>query len=208
MWWPTPADPGRWFEASEIVASRNGVQRIRWVSRPGAPVGSLLADQRLNELARSFGLDEVEFVVVAGDEINASSSGNKVIFNKATLRQPVVIREWLAAHELAHLRLGHSRKLLLLATALTLIVASVLVWFHVLAGVIAGLVLFLGHRWTSRAFERQADITALGVVARPDMRDLTELALRSSDDLAPSVLRRLVRRHPAPAERLELLSRL
>ncbi len=207
MWWPTPAEPTRWFEASDILASRT---RGGWsgLQLPVSSTGSPLRDQRLDELAARFGLVGVEFVVVHGNEINASSSGSTVSINEATLRQPAPVSEWLIAHELAHIRLRHGRKLLLLIVVLWLTTAAVFVWFNLFAGILTGVVLFAGNRWVSRAFERQADISASRLVDRPDMRDLTEMALRSSGNLAPSGMRRMMRRHPAPAERLELLSRL
>ncbi len=207
MWWPTPAEPTRWFEAGDIVASQSGGG---WRGgRPAeSPAASPLRNERLEVLAELFGLTDVEFVVVPGDEINASSAGSTVSVNEATMRQPDPVCEWIIAHELAHIRSRHGQKLLLLTIAFWLAVAGAVVWLSLLSGAVVATVLLVGHRWVSRAFERQADITASRLIDRPDMRDLTEMALRSSGNLAPSVVRRMMGRHPAPAERLELLSRL
>lgn len=207
MWWPTPAEPTRWFDAADIVASRSG-GGWRGGRSAESPAALPLRNQRFDVLAQLFGLTGVEFVVVPGDEINASSSGSTVSVNEATMRQPDPVCEWIVAHELAHIRSRHGKKLLWLIALFCLAAIGAAVWLNLLSGVVVATALFFGHRWVSRAFERQADITASRLVDRPDMRDLTEMALRSSGNLAPSVVRRMMGRHPAPAERLELLSRL
>ena len=106
------------------------------------------------------------------------------------------------------LRHRHQRRLIGAGVALTGLVVGIGLLLGLVAAFGAAVSCYLFHRWLARAFERQADIEASRQTERPDIRDLKGMTLAMSANLAPSMLRRLLQGHPAPAERLELLSRM
>ena len=216
MWWPTPSEPGRWFEARDILTSRqrdSSRSGLRAATRASDITLIPLDDDSLHSLAAGLGLANVD-VMIATDvaEINAfarrQGGRDTVTMSEGLTRQPTSLRNWIVAHELVHLRHHHQRRLLSIGLVLAALVVGIGLVLGLAAAFGVAVLCYLVHRWLARAFERQADIEASRHTTRPDIRDLQGMTLAMNVNLAPSMLQRLLQGHPAPAERLELLSRL
>ncbi len=152
-------------------------------------------------------------------------SGVRIALTDQLSAAPEDLRKTVIAHELAHVRAGHLRQMLLVglasaaavAAVVTLVLASPALWL-LLAGVepsdprglpalaltvwLSGLVVGLGPDWLARAQERQADLAAselVGPIAEPLLR---LLHVTDRADLDPGRMSRLLSAHPPPAERL------
>jgi STE24 endopeptidase len=152
----------------------------------------------------------------------------RVVLFDTMLDHPPEVIEQIVAHEIGHYRLRHIPKSIVVQAVVFLAVFGFLGWFTRWdpalrwAGVdtvedpaaIALLLLGVGigvtatsfaTAWYSRAKERQADLEALELLARPD--DFIEvwrrLAPRNKAELEPSWWKRLQASHPDIAERME-----
>ncbi|MEZ5342725.1 MAG: M48 family metalloprotease [Acidimicrobiales bacterium] len=175
--------------------------------------GQAITGDDYASLAAALGIESIRFVELSGTpDMNAclyrERHGYCVGLSEGLTRQPSSVRHWVVAHELVHL-VKHHGLVLRVWSVLVLLILLVTTWrLGLVAGVVVGPSGLLVHRWLGRAFERQADIEACRRVPRPDIRDLHAMLVTTPGDLAPSRFRRLMATHPAPAERLELLSRL
>ena len=161
----------------------------------------------------------------------------RVVLFDTLLEHPPEVVEQVVAHEIGHWRLKHLRKqlpviaLLLLALFGGLKAFSEWTWIFEQAGVVtSGDVPYVGQptalpllvlaaqvgfgllglltAWVSRAFERQADIEALDLLAQPQtMLDMQRgLHTKNLADLEPGLVKRLQASHPPAAERMALTS--
>jgi len=161
----------------------------------------------------------------------------RVVLFDTLLEHPPEVVEQVVAHEIGHWRLKHLRKqlpviaLLLLALFAGLKAFSEWTWIFEQAGVTtSGDVPYVGQptalpllvlaaqigfgllglltAFVSRAFERQADIEALDLLAQPQtMLDMQRgLHTKNLADLEPGLIKRLQASHPPAAERMALTS--
>ena len=189
------------------------------------------------DLADRHGLADVSFLTGpaggAQDVPNASAMGlgpnRRVVVTEALLAEEPATRDFVVAHELAHLTRHH----VAVRTGTTMFAAAAVVavvgfaaeselpwkWFgtdpYQPVGLPAvALMVMLGtglvapvQRWLSRAQERSADNGAVSMVRPPPTADAAGLHLATTADLDPPWWARLYGEHPPPAERLELLAR-
>ncbi|HSL56713.1 MAG TPA: M48 family metallopeptidase [Acidimicrobiales bacterium] len=155
----------------------------------------------------------------------------RVVLYDTILEHPPEVVAQVVAHEVGHWRLHHLRKQIPLAATLALVVFAGLrllaewdglwSWAGVdgigdpaglpvvlLAAQIGLGALGLTTAFVSRAFEREADLSALELLGEPDrMRDmLRRLHTKNLADLDPGPLSRLRATHPPAAERLALVA--
>ncbi len=153
----------------------------------------------------------------------------RVVLFDNLLEQPEASIATIVAHEIGHWRRRHIARQIVLATVLTFglfaLLRAVSSWEWALewAGVtslgdpavvpLVALVFVAGNSvlgfvqtWVSRAFERQADVSALELTEDPDafIKVMRELATKNLADLAPSWWSYLRASHPPVAERLQL----
>jgi STE24 endopeptidase len=208
----SPLPPGELAERIDRVADRAGVR----VSQ------TLVAD----ESRRS----RRDNAYVAG-----LGTTRRVVLFDTLLEQPVDTVEQVVAHEIGHWRLHHLRRQIPLVAMLALAVFVVLRavgdwnWLLDRAQVDPGrglgdpaalpiivLTVFGGFAVTglvgsfvSRAFERQADLSALELLRQPgcviDMH--RRIHVKNLADLDPSLLKRLQASHPPAAERMAFAAR-
>lgn len=154
----------------------------------------------------------------------------RVVLFDTLLHQPPDHVAQVVAHELGHWKRRHVLLQLAVLAACTLVVFGLLAgvshwtWLLHQAGVASvrepgslpvvlataglGFALTGGvNAWVSRAFERQADLDALDLLAQPGdaMAMLRGLHVRNLADLDPGPFRRLTASHPPAAERLALV---
>lgn len=197
----------------------------------------------LASLADRFGFDPGLFQVVdgsddgppgkAGRSMMAGALGlgpnRRVVLDRGLLEADGRLRDFVVAHELAHLARHHVAIRVLTAgvgvIAMAAIVAAAVVdgrlwrWFGltpadplglalvVLVAVMAQLLVQASAAWLSRAQERSADAIAASNVAVPDAGQLSRMYVDAGVDLDPPRWARAWAEHPLSAERLELLSR-
>lgn len=190
-------------------------------------------DADLGALARWFGLGRVQFGRLgAGPDraepegINAVSLGMGrplVLCSDALLAAGPPLREFVVAHELAHLRHRHHRRGVLVSVATSAVELAGLwaLWrwsgldrwvgglddpraWPVAVGALAAMSSVTGvlEAWLARAYERQADDDALGLVGSPGEAALRQLLDHDRSELVPRAPWRWWMQHPAPAERL------
>jgi STE24 endopeptidase len=162
---------------------------------------------------------------------NAYVSGlgatRRVVLFDTILEHPPELIEQVVAHELGHWRRHHLRQQIPVLAATTLIVFVVLrllaswqrlfTWLDLeglgdpaslplllLGGQLGLLLTGLVTAWLSRAHEREADLDALELLARPDdmVEMLRRLHVKNLADLDPGPLQRIRASHPAAAERM------
>lgn len=156
----------------------------------------------------------------------------RVVLFDTMLDHPPEVIEQIVAHEIGHYRLRHIPKSIVAQTAIFLAVFGFLGWFTTWdpalrwAGVTSiedpgatGLLLVglgagatatsFASAWYSRAKERQADLEALELLARPDhfIEVWRRLAPRNRAELEPSWWKRLQASHPDIAERMSFGAR-
>ena len=194
---------------------------------PGPWVGELAG------LARRCGVDPVAFVLVDEGGPNACAIGfgarRRVLVDRSLVEGPSATRDFVVAHELAHLARHHPmiRAGLGAAVAMVVLAAPVALapsgrpwsWFGLraddpIAVPVAALVVMAAMAavsppvaWVLRALERAADAAAMASVGPLDPAAAVELHLASGVELEPPLLSRLSAQHPSPAERVEMIAR-
>jgi STE24 endopeptidase len=162
---------------------------------------------------------------------NAYVSGlgatRRVVLYDTILDHPPALIEQVVAHELGHWRHHHLRQQIPVLAVTTLVVFGVLriiagwqelfAWLGLqglgdpaalplllLGAQFGSLVTGLVTAWLSRAQEREADLDALDVLARPDdmVEMLRRLHVKNLSDLDPGRLQRVRASHPPAAERM------
>ena len=162
---------------------------------------------------------------------NAYVSGlgatRRVVLFDTILEHPPALIEQVVAHELGHWRRHHLRQQIPVLAVTTFVAFVVLRLLASWQGLFAWLdldglgdpaslpLLLLGVQlgslltglvtaWLSRAHEREADLDALDLLARPDdmVEMLRRLHVKNLADLDPGRLQRLRASHPAAAERM------
>jgi STE24 endopeptidase len=233
------ATPAWWLPAGLLFAAVTVVWQLAMPVVIKAQAGPLSAPpgplvERLRDLAAKAGVDVPGGVAVAGKpgsrRCNAYVVGfgpaRRVVLEQGVAAWPPELVDQVVAHELGHLRMGHSARrlpLTLLAQLATLALAAAVLSFQPLldwAGVahigdprsyplllVAGAVIALPARcllaWRDRAQERAADRFALTLLGRPD--HFAAMLQRVADETGtPRRLtwwRRLTATHPPVDER-------
>ena len=152
----------------------------------------------------------------------------RVVLFDTMLDHPPEVIEQIVAHEIGHYRLRHIPKSIVVQAAVFFAVFAFLGWFTewdtalewagvesiedpagvglLLLGIGIGMTaLSFATAWYSRAKERQADLEALELLARPDdfIDVWRRLAPRNRAELEPSWWKRLQASHPEIAERMQ-----
>ena len=152
----------------------------------------------------------------------------RVVLFDTMLDHPPEVIEQIVAHEIGHYRLRHIPKSIVVQAIVFLAVFAFLGWFTewdtalqwagvesiedprgvglLLLGIgIAMTALSFATAWYSRAKERQADLEALELLARPDdfIDVWRRLAPRNRAELEPSRWKRMQASHPEIAERMQ-----
>lgn len=193
-------------------------------------------EESLAQVAERSGCADVRFEVFSDageEEMNAVAFGLRgppvVACTTALLDADPEIRDFVVAHELAHLRRRHHRAAFVaagcglvveLASLWALVQwSSTAAWFGqglhdarswplaVAVLAVAGVPVGLVEAWLARRHERQADRDAIGVVGSPSQHLLRSLHRHDGSDLDPRALARWWARHPSPAERMRASAR-
>ncbi len=222
-WWPAV------MVIASIVATRSFGPRILRAMHRYDPLPDEL-DRELSSIAASSGMSDVRFGRLGpghGERgLNALTLGfgssPLVLCTPDLLGADAELRDFVVAHEVAHLRRHHHRSAFVVSAVgssfelgvlwlvsakaptdrwLDLTDARSLPLAVALVG-LAGLVTGAFEAWVSRAHERMADTDALAEVGSPGESLLRVLVQHDHSDLAPSRLARWFAPHPSPAERL------
>ncbi len=187
-------------------------------------------DLELSSIAAAAGVPGVRFGRLdsrSGERgLNALTLGLRspslVLCTPELLEADAELREFVVAHELAHVRRRHHRSALVVSVIgssielgalwLASIASPTDQWFDLgdarslplVVGLVGAVGLVSGslEAWVSRAHERQADVDALAGFGSPGESSMRQLVQNERSDLAPSRLARWFAPHPSPAERL------
>ncbi len=205
-------------------------------------------------LATLFGLDGISFLCERGrasetldaalpaehspvsmlDGATAYTTGigpnRRVVVSQKLMSEPPATRNFVVAHEIAHVSARHVLVQTLIGTtsaiAFVWICAALAAdgrpwaWFGmeplspcslpILALIVTtySALVAPATSWLARSHERQADLGAFGAVGLQDLDVIRTLYLAPDIDLEPPWWVRLYSNHPTPAERLEFLRRL
>lgn len=203
----TPLPEGELAERIQVIAQRAGVDIE----------GAFVADESRRSTRDN--------AYVAG-----LGSTRRVVLYDTILEHPPEVVAQVVAHEVGHWRLGHLRKQIPLVAVAALVMMLALdllsrwngLWSAIgvdgigdpasLPVLLLAIQLGFGamgltSAYVSRAFERQADLSALELLGEPDLMQemLRRIYMKNLADLDPSRLKRLQATHPPAAERMALV---